>query len=646
MFIPDEKIDEVRSATDLVDVVSDYVQLKRRGSNLFGLCPFHAEKSPSFSVNPGLGIFKCFGCGVGGDVFQFLMRVEHVGFPDAVRLLAEKAGIPLPQEGVPTEASDEVESIYAALRFAARYFYQQLTQAEAGRPALDYLIGRGFTPQTIKRFGLGFAPEAWDGLLRWAEQQHIAPEVLEKAGLVIARKDGSGHYDRYRGRVIFPILSHVGKVLGFGGRVLAKESDQPKYINSPETKVYTKSRVLYGLYQGKTDIRRQEEAILVEGYTDVISLHQAGVENAVAASGTSLTAEQVRILSRYAKRILLVFDADSAGAGAALRGIDLVLEQGLSVYAVELPAGEDPDSFARERGGDEVRAYFEKHRKDFIAFKYDQARRSGALDTPEGEAETMHGIIGTIARMPDPLMQETYLRRASEVMGVPDIRLHEVLEELRRQQRRREERRPARSEPAPRPSGPESAADAAPTGAPRGEAGRQKPTAEPFTSLPEEKALIRLMLEHGTSMVEFILGNMGIHEFSEGPIRQCIERLLEQYDAGKVDRTPFFDGSYGEVVQQLAAEVMVDPYEPSENWSRKQNIPVPRFDEDPTESAASAMTLLKLDRVNEAIERQRERMFRAAQDGSELRTLQEEMMALHDLRKQIERRAFLQWNEP
>lgn len=631
MFIPDDKVEEVRAASDIVDVVGEYVRLKKRGVNYFGLCPFHNEKSPSFSVNQRLGIFKCFGCQEGGDVFTFVSKVENVGFTETVKMLAERAGIPLPMEEGPREEQTEIEAIYHALRFAGRFFYEQLTKTEAGKPALDYLQGRGFTPKTIKQFGLGYAPDAWDSLLRAAEADHLDAETLEKAGLVLPRKQGDGYYDRFRGRVVFPIFSHVGKVLGFGGRILTSDTDQPKYINSPETKVYNKSRVLYGLYQGKQAIRKTEEVLLVEGYTDVISLHQAGVQHVVASSGTALTQEQVKVLERYAKRILLLYDADNAGLGAALRGINLVLEQGLSAYAIALPRAEDPDSFVREQGGEAFAAYARKHRQDFIAFTYAAARRSGALDTPEGEAETMHHIIESIAQIPDPLMQETFLRRASEVLGVPDIRLHEALAGHRQDQR------PRRTVQAPMP-------DVPPADAYTDDDFREEdyeavqPGPDP---LPEEKTLLRLMLEHGVSMVELILGNMALDEFTEGPARTIAEAFLQMYQDDAVEPQRFLDGTYGEPAQRLAAEVMVDRYTPSENW-KERKIAVPRLNEDPHEAAASAMTLLKLDRVNEAIEQQKRKIYTASQsEGEDLRALQERMMALHELRKHIEQRAFL-----
>ncbi len=640
MFIPDHKIEEVRAASDIVDIVSDYVRLKKQGSNYFGLCPFHNEKTPSFSVNLSMGIYKCFGCSKGGNVFQFVMEMESIGFPEAVRMLAERAGIPLPEQEEEREQASEIESIYHALRFAARFFYDQLTQTEAGKPALAYLTGRGFTPKTIKQFGLGYAPDRWDALLEEAEQNHVAPEMLEKAGLVLPRKEGEGHYDRFRGRAIFPIFSHVGKVLGFGGRIMTPAPDQPKYINSPETKVYNKSRVLYGLYQAKHAIRKSEEVILVEGYTDVISMHQAGVANVVASSGTALTPEQVKMLGRYTKRVLMLYDADTAGADAALRGIDLVLSQGLSAYAIALPGGDDPDSYVREHGGEAFREYAKKHRQGFAAFIYGMARRSGRLDTPEGQAETMHAILASIARIPDPLMQETFMRRASEVLDVPDMQLRPVLRKLLQEQRnqaRREARRDEiaatvpRPKEAPPPSSDVNVQESAPASVQESE------------PLPQEKILLRLMLEHGSPMLEFILNHMALEEFTPGPSREIVEILLGMYHEEVVERQRFFDGSFSEAVQRLAAGVLVDRYQPSENWALKQ-IPVPRINEDPQKAATSAMTLLKLIRVKTAIDQHKEKMYRASQSQEDLHALQSELMHLLELQKQIDRREFLQWN--
>lgn len=637
MYIPDDKLEEVRAASDVVDVISDYVRLKKRGTNFFGLCPFHHEKSPSFSVNPGMGIFKCFGCGAGGNVFQFVMRVESLGFVEAVRMLAERAGIPLPEQEEQQEEASEIESIYHALRFAARFYYQQLTQTEAGKPALDYLQHRGFSPKSIKQFGLGFAPDRWDSLLQEAEQQHIEPHNLEKAGLVLPRKDGNGYYDRFRGRVVFPIFSHVGKVLGFGGRILTKDPKQPKYINSPETRVYNKSRVLYGLYQGRQAIRKSEEVILVEGYTDVMALHQTGVANVVASSGTALTINQVKLLGRYAKRVLLLYDADAAGTGAALRGIDLILEQGLSAYAVALPGGDDPDSYVFENGGEAFQDFVRKHRQDFVAFKYGLARKNGDLDTPEGEASAMHDILASVARIPDTLMQETYLRKASEVLGIPDIQLRGVISKLNKAEKRRSDRIARRiPEPEIQP----------PSGSPAQEVYTPEASPKPSTSppLPQEKILLRLMLEHGAPMVEFILGHMALDEFTEGPSRKIASEFMQMYEDDAIVTNRFVDGSYEAPIQSLAAEVLVDRYEPSENWELMQNIPVPRINEDPKKAATSAMVILKTLRVDRAIQTLHRKEFTVAADSDDHRQLQTEIMQLHTLRQRIQRREFLEWS--
>ncbi len=632
MRIPEDKVEEVKAATDIVDVVSDYVRLKKAGSNFKGLCPFHNEKTPSFNVNPSMGIFKCFGCGEGGDAFSFLMKVEGLGFTETVRMLAEQAGIELPAEGDGDPHADQKESALHALRFAARWYYEQLTRTDAGRQrGLGYFESRGLSPETIKTFGLGFAPDAWDGLLKAAEAAQIKPETLDAAGLVLPNKNGDGMHDRFRERAMFPILSHVGKVLGFGGRVLPDSKPAtgdytpPKYINSPETRVYSKGRVLYGLFQGKQAIRREEEAILVEGYTDVTALYQAGVENVVASSGTALTPDQVKALGRYAKRVLLLYDADSAGAAAALRGIDLILREGLAAYVVSLPEGADPDSFVQQFGGEAFRNYLQKERQSFVHFQVAAARRAGTLATPEGQAEAARAILDSVAQIPDTVAQDGYIRLAAEQLGVPDIHLRAQFRDLVKGGGVR----PAHPRPAPPPPEDEDAA----------------PPPVPFQMRPEEGALVRLMLEHGRPMVEHVLGRMGLDEFSDGPVRQTVQHILEQYQGGGVDREAFVGGAFGPAVQQIATGVLVDRHAVSENWKRLAGITVPELNGEPYESAASAMTLLKLDRVEEAIARVMRQTYAAEQAGEELTALQREMQELQQLKGQIERRAFLEWEE-
>lgn len=642
MLIPDDKVEEVRAASDLVEVVGEYVKLKRRGSNFIGLCPFHSEKTPSFNVNPDMGIYKCFGCGAGGDGFQFLMRVENIAFPEAVKQLAQRAGIELPVDENAHREQSQSESIYEVLRFAGRFFYDQLTQETHGKEALNYLIERGFTPSTIKKFGLGYGPDEWNALLKAAESKSIDAEMLEKAGLVIPRKDHSGYYDRYRGRVVFPIFSHVGKVIGFGGRILKPADNQPKYINSPETRVYHKSHVLYGLYQAKRAIRKREEALLVEGYTDVISLHQAGVQQAVATSGTALTNEQIKLLKRYTSKVVLLYDADSAGARAAIRGIDLFLAQGVTVYGLELPDGEDPDSFIRTKGAEAFEAHLYKHRQDFVAFMHSVAKRSGQMETPEGEAQVTRSIIASIALMPDPTMHEPFIRRASHVLGVPDIPLYEALGGIQREQRQK----PARKQPEATPpdvyyveESEYHSDDFDGYALPVEETSREVGV----LPLPEEKMLIRLMLNEDSTMVEFVMGNMAMEEFSTGVVQKTVNAILSMYQGGKVTRSRLIDGAYGADVQHLVTEVLMQRYEPSENWAKKQ-IQVPRFNEDPREVAASTMTKLKKRRVKEVMSELKDRIFQAERRGEDLRPFYEEQMALHTLLRQIEQREFLKWN--
>ncbi len=641
MHIPEHKVEEVRSASDIVDVVSDYVQLKKSGSNLFGLCPFHNEKTPSFSVNPGMGIFKCFGCGVGGDVFQFVMGIEHVTFPEAVRFLADQANIELPEEGDASDSSSETERIQHALRHAARFFYRSLTDTDEGRPALEYLLGRGITTASIKHFGIGFAPDGWDGLLRDAQRNHIDPETLEEAGLVIPRKSGQGHYDRFRGRVMFPIFSQVGKVVGFGGRILEDDPDQPKYINTPETRVYHKSRVLYGLYQARRAVREKKDVYIVEGYTDVIALHQSGIENVVATCGTSLTPDHLRLVGRYADAVIFLNDSDTAGDASNLRSVDLALKQQLTPYVVELPANEDPASLAQKRTPDELASYLTNtgYKWTFVQYLLIRARAEGQLDNVESERQAFEEVLERIASIDSRFDQETYLHQMAEALGKPVIHLHEEFRRISKRVRRRSSSE-RRNEPPPHAPPPHEVKHPHEP-YPESEA-RQDVRDE---ALPEEHVLIRLMIDGGAPLVEFVLGNMAMDEFSDGLVRGIIERLITQYEEGAIDPRPFVDGSFGQNVQTFVTGLMVDRHAPSENWQRNMNIAVPKFNEDPIESAASAMTLLKLDRVSESIARVKRRHDDRMARGEDVRHELEELIALRKLHGQIERREYLDWNE-
>jgi DNA primase len=392
----------------------------------------------------------------------------------------------------------------------------------------------------------------------------------------------------------------------------------------------------------------------VEGYTDVISLSQAGVENVVASSGTALTDEQVKALHRYAKRVLLLYDADEAGGRAAMRGMDRVLEQGMGAYAVELPEGDDPDDYVQAHGGDAFDEYVDEQRQDLPSFAYQRARRNGELETPEDRVEVQREIIESVARIPDPNLRREYVTRTSEVVGVPDADLFRMLEEererLERQAQRRRQREAKRQEqnqqrevaqpagatagPAPQPPPPDDPPE-----------GEPAPDPDPLPQpLPEERLLLRLMLEHGTRMVKHVLGHMGIDEFTEGPPRELVRTLVQMYQDDDVDPQRILDGEHGDQLQRLAAGVMMDEHEASKNWAEQEDIPVPRPNDRPYQAAESAMKLLKLDRVNEAIDEVREQAYLATQNGDEdrMQRLQQKMMSLQDLRKQIQRGAFLE----
>lgn len=622
--IPDSTVDDVRAASDLVDVVSDRIRLKKQGQRFVGLCPFHNEKSPSFSVDPVQGLYYCFGCRRGGDVFKFVEEVEGVGFLDAVRLLADRAGIEVRDEGAGPEA-DRKGTLLAALRFAAQFYFDQL-KTEAGARGLAYLKERGFTKEAVKAFGIGVAPDAWDGLLRAATEAGVKPDVLEAVGLVKERQGGGGHYDVFRDRLMFPILSPIGKVLGFGGRILpdtatgSEDYTPAKYVNSPETEVYHKSRVLYGMKQAKRAIRTEREAIVVEGYADVVSLWQAGVQNVVAASGTALTPQQIDALARLdVQRLVLLFDADAAGQSAARKGVDVALDGGLAPYAVTLPDGADPDSFVRQFGAEAFRRYLAEERLDFVTFLVQGARRQGALDTPEGKAQAVRDVLGTIRRLGDPIAEGEYVKRASDLLDVYES-------DLRRQYDSGRPRPSRRPEPFPYPEEEDG------------------PAAEAVGAIrPEEIMLMRLMLLHKAPMVEHVLTRMGVDEFTPGAARTVVEALIAQFESGAIETEPFVRGEHGEAARALVNEVLAERHSLSDNWESKVGVARPERDGKPFEGAASAMRLLKLDRVQEALESVKRRMQARERAGEDIADLQAEAGDLNDLRRRIERGEFMEW---
>lgn len=411
-------VDRILSATDIVDVIGDFVTLKRKGVNYQACCPFHNEKTPSFVVSPAKGYYKCFGCGKGGSAVGFVMDHESISYPEALKYLAQKYGIPVQEKQMSDEQrreNDDRESMMAVNVFATEYFSRALMESREGQNiGLSYLRERGFSDVTIERFGLGYCPSAGDEFSIAALRGGHQEQFLVDTGLTIKRESG-GYYDRFAGRVIFPVRSVSGRVIAFGGRTLRSDKKVAKYLNSPESKVYHKSNTLYGIDQARKAIVMNNRAILVEGYTDVIQLSQAGIENVVASSGTSLTVEQIRLISRFTKNITVIYDGDSAGIKASMRGIDLILAQGLNVRMVLLPEGDDPDSFARSRSTSELEDYILSHEENFISFKTNLLLGETGGD-PLLRATVIKDIVESIAVIPDQITRAEFSKECSRLL--------------------------------------------------------------------------------------------------------------------------------------------------------------------------------------------------------------------------------------
>jgi len=434
-MIDQATIERIVDAANISDVVSEFVTLKKRGVNQLGLCPFHNEKTPSFTVSPAKGIFKCFGCGKGGNSVNFVMELEQLSYPDALRWLAKKFHIEIEEKEESQEEKalkDERESMMIVSAFAQKYFSRYLLKENEGRTVgLSYLRERGIRDDIIAKFELGFCPDGKDLFTQAAQREGYKMEFLEKTGLTIKRDDWVR--DRFGGRVIFPVHNVAGRVIAFGGRTLTNDKKVAKYLNSPESEIYHKGRTLYGIYQAKRDITRLDKCYLVEGYTDVLSFHQAGIENVVASSGTSLTIEQIRLIRRFSPNITIVYDGDDAGIKASLRGIDMVLEEGINVKVLPLPRGEDPDSFARSMSASELAEYIKKNETDFIKFKT-QLLMGTVENDPVSKARLINEIVKSISVIPDTITRTIYIKECSRLMDVQEAILYAEIRKIQNKQ--------------------------------------------------------------------------------------------------------------------------------------------------------------------------------------------------------------------
>ncbi len=415
-------VDRIIAAADIVEVLGDFITLKKKGTNYTACCPFHNEKTPSFMVSPAKGLYKCFGCGKGGGAVSFVMEHEKLSYPEALKWIAKKYGIPVEEKQL-TEAEKERnndrESMLVVNSWVDTWFQGQLNSTSEGQQVgLSYFKERGFTPQTIEKFGLGYCPSKGDLMSESGIAEGYKEKFLVGTGLTIMRDGGrTKYYDRYTGRVIFPIHSLTGRVIGFGGRTMSQDKKTAKYLNSPQSEIYDKSQTLYGIFHSKKAITQQDKCILVEGYTDVIQMHQSGVENVVASSGTSLTEPQVKLIKRFTKNVTVIYDGDSAGIKASLRGIDLILKEGLTVRVVPLPEGDDPDSFAKRHSAVELENYIEQHEEDFLQFKT-RILLDDTKNDPAQRASVINDIVGSIAVIPDNITREVYIKECAVAMDI------------------------------------------------------------------------------------------------------------------------------------------------------------------------------------------------------------------------------------
>ncbi|MEY4108554.1 MAG: hypothetical protein RL181_2896 [Bacteroidota bacterium] len=536
---------------------------------MIGLCPFHNEKTPSFNVSPAKNIFKCFGCSRGGTPVQFVMELENLSFPDAIRYLAKKYRIELEETQATPEAILEqqaLESLYLINQFALEFFQEQLLHTDLGKSVgLSYFKRRGFREETIRKFGLGFAPDGRDAFTQAAISKGYAIDQLRKLGLTSAHDR-----DFFRNRVIFPIHSQSGKVIAFAGRILHNDPKAPKYINSPETDIYQKSKVLYGAFQAKTAIRKEDSCILVEGYTDVISLHQNGIENAVASSGTSLTIGQIRLIKRFTKHLTILYDGDAAGIRAALRGLDLALEEDMEVRVVILPDGEDPDSYVQKAGAPAFREYVKAESRDIIQLEASLLMEQAGND-PSRRATAIRQIAHTISRIKNPIRLDEYVRNVREILKVDEAALmHEI-----NQIRRKDVEKHSEADNAPKTD----------TLAPE-----KPPGPAPDSPLPvvgdayQERDIARILItagekvfeeiEHVVTVAEYILMNIeDVLEEFDHPLYQRIARESLQLVTEKktVNAQVFFQHPDPEI-RQLAINLSTSPYDMSENWALKWDV--------------------------------------------------------------------------
>lgn len=658
-MIAQETIQQILSRIDIIEIVGGFVKLKKRGVNYLGLCPFHNEKSPSFTVSPVKEIYKCFGCGRSGNTISFLMEHEKYSYAEALRWLAAKYNVEIEEKELSPELRQQqqlAESLFIINGFAQQFFSKTLFETEEGQDiGLSYLKERGFNEEVIRKFQLGYSPDQRDVFARAALAAQYNLDYLQKSGLVVVRDERP--MDNYRGRIIFPVHNQTGKIIGFGARIIRTNDRAPKYINTPENEIYVKSKILYGSWLARQAIDRQDECLLVEGYTDVVSLHQAGVENVVASGGTSLTVDQLRLIKKYTKHLTIIYDGDGAGIKAALRGLDMALEESLDVKLVLIPDKEDPDSYVRKLGAAAFRDFIAANKKDFILFRLEVALKDAAGDSAK-KAELVNQMAETIARInkaEDFTRQQDYIRQCAEILRIGEDGLHSLVNKFIRERITKQENRNAAG-------GAPGAGDRQP-GTPGGD-GRYRPDSgmalmgdgsvtemgvpadEDSLSLlfrheQNERGMIRSLLDYGLrawdeqgSVADYILAECSeLYELIDNKyLLKILDIYKSWYEKGLEPNTKSFLYHEDQELSTLAVSIMDFHYEISPNWKDHFEGKIATPEELYREDVLSTMCYLKLRKIKRLMEENQ-------QDLSKPHTDEELMVLLQTHRhlKEMER---------
>jgi DNA primase len=615
-----ETIQAVQQTALIEEVVGDFVSLKKKGQNLWACCPFHNERSPSFSVSPSKGFYKCFGCDAAGDAINFVQEIEGISFVEAIKYLANKYHIPIQE--TTTEAGEEQlqfqhekDSLYILLKLAQEYYSHNLWQHPEGQQiGQSYLRERGFTEAIIQKFELGYSLDSWQAFYQYAQQKGYSEALLEKAGLIRHKEDKL--YDYFRGRVMFPIYNVSGKVIAFGARILTSATNQPKYLNSPDTPIYHKSEALYGIYQAKVKIKQADNCYVVEGYTDVLSMQMAGIENVVAASGTAFTEAQIRLISRFTKHITILFDGDTAGISASLRGIDTILAMGLDVKVILLPTGEDPDSYARKLGEVALKQYLQEQVQDFITFKT-KLLMQGAQADPVKKASVIKDVLQSIVAIPDAVTRALFIKQCSRLLDIQEAILLNEQDKLLIER----EKAPHRTD-KPSPSNHPKLHLTA-------KSGLTSPLDWSLGVQLYERENIRMLLNYGSTQLtdhkplcQYLLEELADVEFQTPIYKQILSLYAQRLASHEAVEDTFFLQHADEAIQKTAIDLMASPYEVSDQWIERYQIHIPQEKDNLFQAAYKNILRLKLMIVHQLIEENNRTLQQAPTSEEEDRLLQ------------------------